>query len=165
MENMTKQRILESIGNVYEKAKRCKLETSFFETIKDDIHLLSNYFHTTENQTFFISLVYALNYEGSTVSIKDLINYLDCNPMKILEYNDDFEHLYSVGIFEKEKNRRSMRIALANNEFSINEAISEAILSSQAIPEIQKKPDLDIYGLLEKLHDLGEQRDEEKNIY
>jgi AAA+ superfamily predicted ATPase len=162
MENMTKQRILESIGNVYEKAKRCKLETSFFETIKDDIHLLSNYFHTTENQTFFISLVYALNYEGSTVSIKDLINYLDCNPMKILEYNDDFEHLYSVGIFEKEKNRRSMRIALANNEFSINEAISEAILSSQAIPEIQKKPDLDIYGLLEKLHDLGEQRDEEK---
>lgn len=162
MENITKQRILDSIGNVYEKAKLCKLENSFFETIKDDIQLLSKYFHTTESQSFFISIVYALNYKGDTVSIKDLINYLDCNPMKILNYNDDFVHLYSIGIFEREKSSFGMKLASANDEFTINEKISEAILHSQPIPEVQKKADLDIFGFLEELYKLGEQRDDEE---
>jgi hypothetical protein len=44
-------------------------------------------------------MVFALNYKGDTVDLNDLIEYFDCNPMKILEYSDDFEYLHKVGIF------------------------------------------------------------------
>ncbi len=162
MENMTKQKILQSIGSIYEKAKNCKLELSFFESITDEINLLSQYFQTTESQTFFISMVYALNYKGDTVDLNDLVRYFDCNPMKILEYSDDFEYLYYQGIFEKEKSSHGVKVASANNQFTINEKISEAILKNQPMPEIQKKANLDVFGLLEELYNLGEQRDDEE---
>ena len=103
MESITKKQILESIGKVYEQSKNCKLENSFFESIKSELDILSQYFKTSDNQTFFIAMVFALNYKGDTVDLNDLIEYFDCNPMKILEYSDDFEYLHKVGIFEKKK--------------------------------------------------------------
>ena len=80
----------------------------------NELSFLSEYFRTTKSQTFFISLVFALNYKGDTVDLNDLIEYFDCNPMKILEYSDDFNFLHSSGIFGKQKSRHRMKLAGAN---------------------------------------------------
>ena len=106
MEKDIKFRLLESIGKVYEQSKECKLDSFFFDKVDNELKQLSDYFEVSRNQSFIIALVFALNYKGDTVDLKDLIEYFDCNPMKILEYSDDFEALYSIGIFNKQKSNR-----------------------------------------------------------
>ena len=162
MEKEIKQKVLNSIGKIYEESKDCKLEDSFFIKIDKDLGVLSEYFQTTKSQTFFIALVFALNYKGDTVDLNDLIEYFNCNPMKILEYNDDFEHLYSKGIFEKQKSKHRMKLAGTNDQFTINEKISEAILQNKPMPEIKQEKIGDVIGLLEKLYNIGEQRDDDE---
>jgi len=157
MESITKKQILESIGKVYEKSKECKLENSFFENIKSELNTLSKYFKTSDNQTFFIAIVFALNYKGDVVDLNDLIGYFDCNPMKILEYSDDFEYLHKVGIFDKRKSRHRVKLAGANDQFAIHEKITEAILQNKPLPKISKEIN-GIIDLLEQLYKLGNQR-------
>jgi AAA+ superfamily predicted ATPase len=160
MEN--KLKILDSIGKIYEKSKECKLEDSIFTKIDTELTLLSEYFRTTKSQSFFMSLVFALNYKGDTVDLNDLIEYFDCNPMKILEYSDDFNYLQSSGIFEVKKSRHRLTLASTNDQFIINVKISEAILKNEPMPEIHDEKITDIFGLLEKLYNIGEQRDDDE---
>ena len=162
MENITKKQILESIGKVYEQSENCKLGNSFFESIKPELYTLSKYFKTSEHQTFFIAMVFALNYKGDTVDLNDLIKYFDCNPMKILEYSDDFEYLHKVGIFEKKKSRHRLKLAGANDQFAIHEKITEAILQNKPLPKINENKIKSIIDLLEELYKLGDQRDDDK---
>src|SRR5690606_10783529 len=84
-----KLKILDSIGKVYEASKECKLEDAFFTKIEAELNFLSGYFGTSNSQSFFIAIVFALNYKGDSVDINDMIDYFDCNPMKILEYSED----------------------------------------------------------------------------
>lgn len=162
MEKNIKLKVLDSIGKIYEESKGCKLEESFFSKMDNELLFLSEYFRTTKSQTIFISLVFALNYKGDTVDLNDLIEYFDCNPMKILEYSDDFNFLHSSGIFGKQKSRHRMKLAGANDQFTINEKISEAILQNEPMPEIHEDKITDIFALLEKLYNIGEQRDDDE---
>ena len=130
MEKNIRLKVLDSIGRIYEESKECKLEESFFLKMDNELSFLSEYFRTTKSQTFFISLVFAFKYKGDTVNLNFLINYFDCNPMKILEYNDDFNFLHLSGIFGKQKSRHKMKLASANDQFILNEKISEAILQN-----------------------------------
>ena len=160
MEQNIKLNILKSIGEVYEQSKECKLTSSHFEKMANELTLLSEYFNTSQNQSFFIAMVFALNYKGDTVDLNDLIEYFDCNPMKLLEFSDDFEELNSRGIFEKQKSRHRMKLAGTNDQFIINEQISKAILQNKPMPELQKDKHNDIIDFLEKLFRIGETREE-----
>ena len=158
MENNIKVRILESIGIIYEKSNECKLEDSFFPKIDNELSFLSEYFRTTKSQSFFISLVFALNYKGDTVDLNDLIEYLDCNPMKILAYHDDFKILHTSGIFEKERMFQKHKLPGSTDQYTINEKITEAIMNNEPMPEIIEPKITDVFELLEKIYNLGEQR-------
>ena len=159
MDNKLKLKILNSIGKIYEESQDCKLENSFFKEIDSELSFLSEYFKTTKNQSFFIAIVFALNYKGDTVDFNDLIRYFNCNPMKILEYNDDLEYLYSKGIFKKQKSRYRMQVTGTNDQFLINEKISEAILQNNPMPDLKQDKIENVIELLEKIYNLGEQRD------
>ncbi len=162
MESITKQQILESIGKVYEHSKNCKLENLFFNSIQSELHTLSQYFKTTEIQAFFIAMVFALNYKGDTVDLNDLIDYFDCNPMKILEYSDDFDYLHKVGIIDKKKSKHRMKLAGVNDQFVIHEKITKAILQNKPLPKINDKNKGGIMDLLEQLYKMGSQRDDDE---
>ena len=109
MEQNIKFRLLESIGKVYEQSKDCKLDSAFFEKVDVELKHLSDYFKVSRNQSLIVAMVFALNYKGDTVDLKDLIEYFDCNPMKLLEFSDDFDVLYSKGIFKKQKSSHRVR--------------------------------------------------------
>lgn len=157
-----KLKVLDSIGKIYEESKDSKLEDSFFDKIDNELVFLSEYFHTTKSQSFFIAMVFALNYKGDTVDLNDLIEYFNCNPMKILEYSDDFKSLHSSGILGKQKSRHRMKLAGTNDQFTINEKISEAILLNEPMPELHDDNITDILDLLEKLYNIGEQRNDDE---
>lgn len=87
MENNIKLSLLESIGSVYEQSRNCKLNPDFFENVEAELKLLSGYFKVAPNQSFIAAMIFALNYKGNTVDLKDLIEYFNCNPMKILGFS------------------------------------------------------------------------------
>lgn len=157
MEKSTKLKILESLGKIYEKTKRCKLEESFFSKMDTELSILSSYFHTTNSQSLFIAIVFAENFKGNSVDFSDLIRHLDCNPMKLLEFSDDFSYLCASGIFKKHRSRHRFKLTGSNDQFTINEQITEAILNNKPMPEITDEKILNVIELLEKIYIIGEQ--------
>jgi len=104
-------------------------------------------------------MVFALNYKGDTVDLNDLIVYFDCNPMKILEFNDEFEYLHSSGIFTKHKSHHRPNLKGTNDQFTIYQKISEAILQNKSMPELQREQLIDVVELLENIYKIGEKRE------
>ncbi len=162
MEKDLKIKLLESIGSIFEQSKECKLESSYFEKIDNELKLLSDYFNVSKNQSFFIAMIFALNYMGKTVDINALIQYFDCNPMKLLEYSEDFELLYSKGIFSKQKSSLKAWLTSTGEQFSINEKIKGAILQNKPLPLIEKEEFKDVVEFLEKIYNTGQQRDNDE---
>ncbi len=161
MEKTMKKNLLKSMGRVYEKAKDCKLKSSFFNAAEEDLKVLSGYFNVSKKQSFFIAIVFSMNYKGDTVDLNDLIEYFDCNPTKILEYSEDFEALYAKGIFKKERSKHRVNLALTNDQFIINEEISEAIVKDQPMPDTEKHTECnDVIEVLENFYTLWEERRE-----
>lgn len=162
MEQTIKIRLLECIGKVYEQSKDCKLESAFFEKVENELNILSNYFEISHIQSLLVAMVFSLNYKGNTVDFNDLTDYFECNPMKLLEFSDDFEVLYKKGIFIKEKSRHRIKLALSNDQFTINEKVTEAILHNMSLPQLGEEKATDVIDLLEKIYNLGEQHDNEE---
>lgn len=159
MKQTPKFKLLDSIGQLYEKSKKCQLKEAFFIEKDTELSTLSNYFGTSKSQTLFIAIVFALNYKGDSVDLNDLIEHFDCNPMKILEFNKDFGDLHTKGIFNKKKSRHRVPVAGANDQYTVNESVCEAILNNAAMPEIQDEI-TDIFELLEEVYQLGQKRDD-----
>lgn len=159
MEKTTKLKVLDATGKIYEVSKRSKLEDSFFVKMDKELSFLAEYSGTTKNQALFFSIVFAENFKGNCVDFSDLIRYLDCNPMKLLEFSDDFSHLCASGIFQKQKSRFKNNLSGANFQYTISEKISKAILNNEPIPIVQEEKITDVFQVLEELNNIG------KNCY
>ena len=162
MEQNIRIKLLESIGKIYEESKNCKLESAFFEKVEKELSELSNYFEISLTQSLLVAMVFSLNYKGDTVDFKDLTEYFDCNPMKLLEYSSDFDNLYSKGIFIKEKSRHRIKLALSNDQFTINEKVTEAILNNMPLPKLGDEEVGDVFEFLENIYKIGERRDDDE---
>jgi len=158
MEQNIKLRILKSIGNVYERAINSKLENRLFRKLDTDLTALSEYFKVTKVQAFFLAIVFTLNYKGQTVDIKELIDFFNCNPMRVLEFTDDFDVLYSKCIFVKRKSVSRINITLTNDQFTINNKITEALFKNLPFPELENEKPKDVVDVLEELYNIGELR-------
>jgi hypothetical protein len=159
MERASKFKLLDSIGQLYEKSKKCQLNEAFFIEKDTELNTLSDYFNTSKSQSLFIATIFALNYKGDSVDLNDLIKHFDCNPMKILEFNKDFTDLHSRGILNKKKSTHRVKVAGANDQFTVNESVCEAILNNDPMPEIQDEI-TDIFELLDEVYQLGQKRDD-----
>ena len=155
METGIKNRILQSIGNVFDKSEASKLEDKLFREIESDLAVLSAYFHTTPMQAFILAHIFALNYKGDTVDFSDLVDHLKCNPMKLLVYNNDIETLWSKGLIIRERSRHRPEVSLSNDQFTVSETITQAILDNKPVPETTEKIG-NVIGLLEKINDMAE---------
>lgn len=161
MNNNIKNKILESIGKIHDKSEKCKLEASFFDSADKDLTLLSDYFGTTKSQSLIIAVIFSLAYRITSVEINDMTQHFECNPMKLLEFNDDFEQLRKMGIMKKERAMNMHHFESQKDHFTINEVISEAIIKNQPMPKLDKTRYKDVIEFLEGLYELGHQRDDE----
>lgn len=163
METYSKQRILKNIGKIYDEANKCKLEESFFINVDQELAYLAGYFGISKNQALILAIIYSLNYMGDTVDIHDLISYLDCNPMKILEFSDDFKYLHASEILLIEKSRHRIKLAGNNDQFIINEKVTEAILNDKTMPVVKQADFTEAIEELEKIHSMTDDRAHEES--
>ncbi len=157
MEQNIKSRLLESIGKVYESAKGCKLEPAFFDEVKSEIAVISAYFGLNNLQSLIVAMVFSLNYKGNAVDFNDLVEYFECNPMKLLEHSDDFDEIFEKGIINKEKSRYKLTLALSKDEFTINEKVTEAILNNIPLPDLKEEP-ANVFEVLESIFKILDQK-------
>jgi SpoVK/Ycf46/Vps4 family AAA+-type ATPase len=168
MANATlKQEILDNITLVFSLSENSKLNNSLFELTEKELSFLGEYFHITKTQALIVAVIFTLNYKGRKVDLDDLNSHFDCNPMKLLEFSDDFVELYNKRLIRKNnKNNRHRSINLkgTDEEFCINQIVSEKILKSEPIPDVlvDSVKYEDIFTLLEKLYEIGNQRDNEE---
>ncbi|MBS1645241.1 MAG: AAA family ATPase [Bacteroidetes bacterium] len=160
-----KQEVLNSINFVYDATVRCRLDNVIFDHAAKELSFLAEYFHITTTQALFIAVILTLNYKGRKVDLDDLNAHFGCNPIKLLEYSDDFVALHEKRLLRKNNKSIYEKLSLsgANEEFYINEIALIKILNSEPIPEVLvdvMKFD-DIYTLLEATRQLSQQRDEQ----
>lgn len=160
MEHIARKQLLESIGKIYDQAKDCGLEPSIFEKLKTELGVVSNYFNTSADQSFFIALVFTLNYKGNGVDLEDLIHFLKCNPMKLLVFNEEIEYLLKQGIFIKQSRNRMQR--KNNDQFYINKSVTNALLKGRPIPTLLCPDPKNIIDLLDELYNKSRQRENEE---
>ena len=160
MEKTLKQWVLQSIGIVHETAKGSQLADDLFDKLDSDLTRLSGYFEVSKMQAFLIANVFVLNYKGDTVDLNDLVNYFGCNPIRLLELNDDFDVLYSKRLLLKHASRNRTKIIFRKNQFIVNEIITEAILHNLPLPELEKRKFANLVDLLEELGNLAKLRED-----
>ena len=90
MRTKSKNPLLGCISNIYEHSGKSQLKPELFKKIDNDLKIFSKYLEVTKSQAFISALIFSLSYKGNSVDIKDLIEYLECNPIHILEYVTDF---------------------------------------------------------------------------
>jgi hypothetical protein len=160
MEPNYRQILLDSFGKIYEESKDCKLPIGHFEKLEAELRSISNYFNTSETESFFIAMIFALNCNGRSVDMNDLRHYIDCSPMMLLGFKEDFDRLCNTGILFKEKARRHQNFNATNEQYSINPMVSNAILQNQPLPQLKNNEMDSVAELLEKLSEMLDQRSE-----
>ena len=161
-ETNLKFKLLESIGKVFEKAEKCNLEASFVNDIADELELLSGYFKVTKMQSFFVAVVFAMNYKTNAVDLNDLVEYFNCNPMKLLQYSDDFDALYSKGILHRETSLGKLKLKNADYQYTINNEITTAIFHNKPMPECKEKKLDSVMEVVGRLFDMSTERNRER---
>ncbi|NBR15374.1 MAG: AAA family ATPase, partial [Crocinitomicaceae bacterium] len=154
MEKNSKEKLLECIGKVYEKAHLSKLETSFFEEVDAELIYLSDYFGISKIQSLIIALTFVKNYKGDSLDFRDLIKYFDCNPMVLLKYSDNFNELCDKRILDKKKSRHSINLTYSNDQFTINERVTNAVLNNEPMPTIELEGSNDVLSVFENIFNL-----------
>jgi SpoVK/Ycf46/Vps4 family AAA+-type ATPase len=163
MEKSIKQTILESFSNIYEEAKGCKLQHEALDKLETELSIVSNYFTINRMQSFFTSVIFAMNYGGNFVDMNDFVHYLDCNPIKLLEHKSELDELCNRGIIEKVKLRHHrMQLEGSNEQYMVNKKVTEAILQSKPFPTISKETVKDVVELMEEMSTLWNQRVDEE---
>ena len=148
MEQNIKLNLLKSIGKVYDQAKGCKLEESSLEKVGPDLKPVSDYFNVPQKQALIVSLVFALNYDSYSVDIRNLSAYLECTPMKLLEYSEDFDELFNKGILNGQDESEKGMCMLSNSGITINEKILEASMKNKPMPSFGKEKPSSVIKLL-----------------
>lgn len=162
-----KQEILNNITSAYNLSKESKLEDAIFEKIDKELSFLADYFRVSKTQALFVTVIFTINFKGRKVDLDDLSTHFACNPMKLLEYSDDFVELYEKRLICKNNKcnaRKQIILKGTDEEFYINDIVSDKVLKSEPLPDVLMdviKYD-DIFTLLEKLYELGVQRDNEE---
>ncbi len=163
MDNSDKNGILNNIGLVYNMSENCKLDNVFFELMDRELGILADCLHITKNQALIVSVVLIKNYFGRKVDIEDLNQHFNSNPMKILEFSNDFVELNEKRFLRKNKTNRYFRQNGACEVFYINELVLEKIFKNEPIPEnlIDAERLDNVFSLLEKVYEKAIQREEE----
>lgn len=160
MEKTLKQVVLDNIEYVFNASKGSKLDQPLFDQADKELSYLAEYFHASKSQALFIAIIFTLRFQGEKVTFNVLNEHLNCSPLKLLEYSDEFVELYERRLIRKNvrsKLSRKLKFRNAEEELFVNDIISEKILKSEPLPTVMidsEKYD-DIYTCLEKFYQLA----------
>ena len=160
METNIKQQLLQSIENVYDKSKNSKLEKSLFKDLDKDLNKLSKYLKINKSQAFIFAHVFTFNYSGDVCDLPDLVEHFDCNPIKLLNYNNDFDFLLEHNYFEMQMSKHRGNLEQTNKQYSVNEKIAKSIINNEDTFDLAQDKLKNATDALGKIYEYSQQRDQ-----
>lgn len=151
---------LTAIQHIAKKSEDSELKEENMKLVSTEIADLSQYLGVTKTQAVFFALIFSMNYTDHSVTIEDLAEHFNLNPLDILSRHKDLKELVTKGIIgDKKHARRSLY--LADKNFNIPNNIVDAVLNNQA-PEIEEETQQrDFLGFLHELDRIFAMRYEE----
>lgn len=169
MENNMQKKLLESVGSIYEFAENSKLRNELFDLIDSDLEVLSEYFGINRKQSLLLAVIFMMNSMNSrydTISLNNLINFFECNPVKILDYVGDLEDLCQKNLLvKKELSNLNSKTFFEKELYSINQETAQLIFGKNPDEELNNKKFNDILSVLEVLCNVSKKRDENEIDY
>lgn len=161
MDKRLKKKLLQSIGNVFEKSKESKLNPNLQLEIDGDLTKIADYLRVSKREAFLVAHIFILNYRGDTVDVKDLVEHFECNPVKLLDFSDEFESLWKKGIVKRERSAHRPSVFLSNNQFTVNEKITEALIQGKPFPDLEDIKIESFVDLLERMEKMVDEKREQ----
>jgi SpoVK/Ycf46/Vps4 family AAA+-type ATPase len=154
-------KILRTINKIFKASEESQLSATFYKKVAKDLTLLENYFMLSEHQSIILVLVLALNYEtNNAIGMVDLAQHLKISAIKLLEYKIHFNALVKSGVLIKTKgtHRRMRRTNFSNDEYIVNELITDSIVEESPMIKFEVETCQDILAFLEKIPALIHER-------
>ena len=120
METKVQFNVLEAIENVYKFSQDSQLRPALFETLNEDLKLLSNYLQLNEIQAVIFANAFIISYDEAT--LQAVFKYLGFPDYKLIFYNDDINFLFKKNFLIKDRrfNKKMM-------DYEVGKTISYAI--------------------------------------
>ena len=154
MKTTNNKNILNSIQQIYNLSKDSELKDELFTTIKKDLKIVSSYLKVESAEAFYFSIIIYFNFNGDTMSIKDLCNHLSITPIKLI---DNLKYINSLSI-KKIITKRNSRINSdglpINKIYSVSNNITNAIMTNLPCPEINTIQINSTIDLIERTNEL-----------
>ena len=103
MKTIEKNKLLLSIGSIYQQSKNCKLNGEIFKKVDSDLIEVSSYLDISKNQAFLVANIFGLNYKCDYATIFYLAEHFECNPFELLFYKNDFDDLVNRKVLKRKE--------------------------------------------------------------
>lgn len=155
MKNTGTENILNLIGKIYETSAKSQLDESIFEKNKKGLEKLAYYLNVTPTQALFYAVFFTLNSEKDNVGIKDLAEFFECKPLKILEYYNDIDELLKKKSLKRDQNTQKTITNFLNEHFIVeNNLIKTIFISGRPLqlPKIKFKNSLELINYVDEFY-------------
>lgn len=152
MENMVEFNVLDTICEIAKKANKSHFKTELLKGSIAKIKRLGKYLNASDTETLLFVAIYSENYSNrGCPDIETLSRFFDVEPLAILQKKAELQNLIESNIIDvvvdynprntswnRRNRRRSRGLPFAEDEFSINSVVAEAILDNRSLVEIRE---------------------------
>ncbi|MCU0444774.1 MAG: ATP-binding protein [Microscillaceae bacterium] len=143
-------RSIEKIANLFKDSElNEQTKRKLLAEVKEDVKIVGSFLHTTEDETWLFSIMFAMSICGKETDLDSLTHYLGCNPFFIVGLSPVLEGLVSKRLLIRSSGYDMKVIA---TRFHVSSFIFNAISLNKSIPKTNKFDD--VYQLIERINEM-----------
>ena len=155
--------VLSAVTTVAETLEDSKFKFKTNKEFDKAVERLDRYFGTSSSSTCILCsmISYYFDNQGEPCNVNDLARFFDCPVMTIINCKEDLEELLGKRYIRNLRGPDSRKVSI-KNEFELSEALLNAILQNEKVPEIveeEKKPT--VIDMIRKIGSMVADRDTE----
>jgi hypothetical protein len=158
---ITKNKILNSLHEVFENSKNSELKFENFKSIQKDLKTIAAYLKINNLQVIYFSIITIRNFNGDHTRIKDICEHLGLPAIKILSEIDLIEGLLNKSYIKRSKSRRMFDDNLSNSSYYTDNKLNEAIIKGLPCPDYIKFNIESSLDLIEQINSIIDSTEEE----
>ena len=101
MQSVDSKLLLKNIDIIFRESRRIISDDQPFNSVKKSLSTISNYFSTTERESFIFAILFVLNLSETKISFVNLTEHFSNQPTNILLFKSELESLCTKVIVRK----------------------------------------------------------------
>lgn len=148
MQSVDSKLLLKNIDIIFRESRRIISDDLPFKSVEKSLSTISNYFSTTERESFIFAILFVLNLSETKISFVNLTEHFSNQPTNILLFKSELESLCNKRIVRK--NFSGSDEDPFGVRYMVNRKVVADILDNKPFCKETLK-ERDLYSLLEKI--------------